>query len=122
MMIRMEHKSCDGIGSNVVAAANKQTIAEKDILDERVEQDRLVEEVRSQVKDPGILRSCEMQESDKKQGKNDLKCSVSINRGLIQAIPRSLHPHQLERQLRLPTFEEFHLESKGDHTLLTFCI
>ncbi|GJR01126.1 hypothetical protein Tco_0524110 [Tanacetum coccineum] len=27
---------------------------------------------------------------------------------------------QLERRQRLPTFEEFHLESKGDHTLLTF--
>ncbi|GJX87811.1 zf-CCHC domain-containing protein [Tanacetum coccineum] len=29
---------------------------------------------------------------------------------------------QLERRQRLPTFEEFHLESKGDHTLLTFNI
>ncbi|GJR76909.1 ribonuclease H-like domain-containing protein [Tanacetum coccineum] len=27
---------------------------------------------------------------------------------------------QLERRQRLPTIEEFHLESKGDHTLLTF--
>ncbi|GJY32869.1 hypothetical protein Tco_0417338 [Tanacetum coccineum] len=28
--------------------------------------------------------------------------------------------NQLERRQRLPTFEEFHLESKGDHNLLTF--
>ncbi|GKE61477.1 hypothetical protein Tco_1511844, partial [Tanacetum coccineum] len=36
--------------------------------------------------------SGEMQESDKKQEKKDLKCSISINRGLIQAIPTSLPP------------------------------
>ncbi|GJW33979.1 reverse transcriptase domain-containing protein [Tanacetum coccineum] len=30
--------------------------------------------------------------------------------------------YQLERRQRLPTFEEFHLESKGDHALLTFNI
>ncbi|GJS52635.1 hypothetical protein Tco_0625997 [Tanacetum coccineum] len=29
---------------------------------------------------------------------------------------------QLERRKRLPTFEEFHQESKGDHTLFTFCM
>ncbi|GJR10397.1 hypothetical protein Tco_0793049 [Tanacetum coccineum] len=39
--------------------------------------------------------SGEMQESDKKQGKKDLKCSISINRGLIQAIPTSLPPQPI---------------------------
>ncbi|GJR26628.1 hypothetical protein Tco_1102860 [Tanacetum coccineum] len=34
----------------------------------------------------------EMQESDKKQGKMDLNCSISINRGLIQAFPTLLPP------------------------------
>ncbi|GJT55760.1 hypothetical protein Tco_0990814 [Tanacetum coccineum] len=31
----------------------------------------------------------------------------------------NLRPSQLERRQRLPTFEEFHLESKGDHTELS---
>ncbi|GJZ50881.1 hypothetical protein Tco_0605396, partial [Tanacetum coccineum] len=54
----------------------------------------------------------EMQECDKEQGKKDLKCSIPINRGFIQAISTSLLLNQLERRQRLLTFKEFHLESK----------
>ncbi|GKC14915.1 uncharacterized mitochondrial protein-like protein, partial [Tanacetum coccineum] len=46
--------------------------------------------------------------------------SKPINRGLIQLFRHHFLYSQLERRQRLPTFEEFHLESKGDHTLLTF--
>ncbi|GKB58994.1 hypothetical protein Tco_0915180 [Tanacetum coccineum] len=40
-------------------------------------------------------RRCEMQENDKKHGKKGLKCSILINRGLIQAIQTSLPPHPI---------------------------
>ncbi|GJW75740.1 retrovirus-related pol polyprotein from transposon TNT 1-94 [Tanacetum coccineum] len=50
--------------------------------------------------------------------------SIPINRGLIQAISTSLPSQPIgeatKASKRLPTFEEFHMESKGDHTLLTF--
>ncbi|GKB90346.1 hypothetical protein Tco_0962618 [Tanacetum coccineum] len=39
--------------------------------------------------------SGEMQESDKKQGKRDLKCTITINRGLIQVILRLLPPQPI---------------------------
>ncbi|GJS89646.1 reverse transcriptase domain-containing protein [Tanacetum coccineum] len=42
-----------------------------------------------------ILFGGEMQESDKEQGKKDLKCSTTINRGLIQANPTSLSPQTI---------------------------
>ncbi|GJZ49120.1 hypothetical protein Tco_0603310 [Tanacetum coccineum] len=37
----------------------------------------------------------EMQENDKKQGKKGSKCSILINRGIIQAIPISLPPQPI---------------------------
>ncbi|GJZ74618.1 hypothetical protein Tco_0639083 [Tanacetum coccineum] len=40
-------------------------------------------------------------ENDKKQGKKGSKCSIPINRGLIQAIPTSLLHSQLDRRQRL---------------------
>ncbi|GJU25919.1 hypothetical protein Tco_1164540 [Tanacetum coccineum] len=42
-----------------------------------------------------FLKSGEIQESDKIQGKKDLKCSIFINTGLIQAILTSLPPQPI---------------------------
>ncbi|GKE84434.1 putative reverse transcriptase domain-containing protein, partial [Tanacetum coccineum] len=49
-----------------------------------------------EVRDQVLLKlSGEMQESDKKQGEKGLQCTITINRGLIQAISTSLPPHPI---------------------------
>ncbi|GJV76545.1 retrotransposon protein, putative, ty1-copia subclass [Tanacetum coccineum] len=54
--------------------------------------------------------SGEMQESDKKQRKKYLKCSIPINKGLIQAIPTSLPLQPIGGGgTKAATFEKFHL-------------
>ncbi|GJR09938.1 hypothetical protein Tco_0792590 [Tanacetum coccineum] len=52
-----------------------------------------------------------------KDGK--LKEEALKNKAIVEGIIDE-DDDQLERRQRLPTFKEFHLDSKGDHTLLTF--
>ncbi|GJR44279.1 hypothetical protein Tco_1312382 [Tanacetum coccineum] len=55
-----------------------------------------IQKLRGNYRDRLDSKSCgEMQESDKKQGKKDSKCSIPINRGLIQAILTSLPPQPI---------------------------
>ncbi|GJT15780.1 hypothetical protein Tco_0874486 [Tanacetum coccineum] len=48
------------------------------------------------------------------------RCSISINRDLIQAIPTSLPLQPIEEATKASNLQRIPPESKGDHTLLTF--
>ncbi|GJS23774.1 hypothetical protein Tco_0452406 [Tanacetum coccineum] len=52
----------------------------------------------------------------KHQEESARKSSTTINRGFIQANPTSLPPRPIREATKHPTFEEYHLESKGDTT------